>query len=215
MEIDPAALSEKERYKLSIGLVVPRPVAWMSTRGADGSLNLAPMSYFNVMQSSPFIVMAVGIGTRSVGGEVARKDTLRNVLETEEFVVNLVSEELAEAMNATSAEHAYGVSEWAQARVEPAPSRKVKPPRVARAPAAFECRLFDALPLTRSRAAEPIPHGTLVLGEVVHVHVAEGVLDERLHADVAKLAPVARLGGPYYWRRGEVFRMDRPRSGGP
>lgn len=215
MEIDPAALSAKERYKLAIGLVAPRPIAWVSTRGADGSLNLAPMSYFNAMQASPFIVLAIGVGSRQIDGQVVPKDTLRNALETREFVVNVVSEDLAEAMNSSSGDHPYGVSEWDHAGIEPAASTKVAPPRVARAPAAFECRLFEALPLTRSRTQEPIPHSVLLLGEVVHVHVADGVLDERLNTDITKLAPVARLGGPYYAKLGEVFRMDRPQVGEP
>lgn len=207
VDLDPAALTAKERYKLTTGLVVPRPIAWVSTKGADGSVNLAPFSYFNAMQSSPFIVLALGIGTR--GAE--DKDTLRNILATREFVVNLVGEPHAEAMNATSGDYPYGVSEFDRAGLVSEPSASVAPPRVAGAAAAFECRLFEAIRLTRSRAREDVPHDTCVLGEVVHVHARDDVLDEALHADVAAMAPVARLSGPSYWRRGEVFRMERPK----
>lgn len=207
VDLDPAMLTAKERYKLTTGLVVPRPIAWVSTQGADGSANLAPFSYFNAMQSSPFIVLAVGIGTRGTED----KDTLRNILATREFVVNLVGEAQAGAMNATSGDYPYGVSEFDRAGLASEPSSAVAPPRVAGAAAAFECRLFEAIRLTRSRLREEVPHDTCVLGEVVHLHVRDDVLDAGLHADVAAMAPVARLSGPNYWRRGEAFRMERPK----
>lgn len=209
MELDAATLEPREAYRFLIGTVIPRPIAFVSTRGADGSLNLAPFSYFNAFASAP-MVLGIGIGRKN-GGQP--KDTLRNILETGEFVVNLVTEDLAVRMNATSGEYPYGESEFDVARLTPEPSARVAPPRVRESPVAFECLLYQAIDIKESKVQgrQLTPnYGTLVLGEVVHMRVADHLLDEAGRVDPRKLAPIGRLGGPTYAKLGEIFALERP-----
>jgi flavin reductase (DIM6/NTAB) family NADH-FMN oxidoreductase RutF len=152
-------------------IIAPRPIGWVSTTGADGSVNLAPYSFFNAFSQKPPI-----LGFASIGP----KDSLRNARETGEFVWNLVTRDLAEAMNATCASVPYGVNEFDLAGLEPAPSRLVAPPRVARSPVNFECKVCDIIQL-KSHTGEAVP-SWLVLGEAVAVHIdrrliAQGVFD--------------------------------------
>ncbi len=196
--LTPADLPAREAYRLLTSLVVPRPIAWVSTCGASGALNLAPFSFFNAVAGSPPTVM-VSIGRR----KGAPKDSLRNILETGEFVVNLVSEELVEAMNRTSGEYDYDVDEFALAGLETAPSIDVRPPRVARAAAALECRTSQIIPVEGSIY-------TLVLGRVLRYHLREGLLGPDGRADLQVLRPVARLSGDEYASLGPVFSLSRP-----
>lgn len=196
--IDPAQLQAPGAYRLLSSLVVPRPIAWVSTRGADGSVNLAPFSFFNAVGDQPPTVM-VSIGRR----RGAPKDTLRNIEATGEFVVNLVSEDLAEAMNLSSGDWAYGDSEFERAGLSMAPGDAVAAPRVAQARAALECRLSGLVPV-------PDTSYTMVLGQVVRFHVAEGVLRPNGTAEPTGLQAIGRLGGDEYVTLGPVFVMQRP-----
>jgi flavin reductase (DIM6/NTAB) family NADH-FMN oxidoreductase RutF len=183
-------------------IVAPRPIGWISTRAADGTLNLAPYSFFNAFSYRPPIV-----GFAST----ARKDSLGNVEETREFVWNLVTRPLAEAMNATSATVPPDVDEFALGGVTPAPSRVIATPRVAESPVAFECVVTQVLRL-RGADGEPA-ESWLTLGEVVAVHIARALLKDGLY-DTAAARPIVRGGGPadyFEIRPDALFRMFRPR----
>jgi flavin reductase (DIM6/NTAB) family NADH-FMN oxidoreductase RutF len=188
---DAEDLTGREPYFLLTSLVVPRPIAWVSTLAADGTANLAPHSYFNVISSQPPIVHFTSTG---------EKDSLRNCRATGEFVVNVVSRELLEPMNLTSADFPADVSEFAWAELETAPSARVAPPRVARAKAALECRVVDVV----SKG-----NGNMVFGEVLGFFVADDVWrDGRVDPEV--LQPVGRLAGSAYAPLGEVLKIPRP-----
>lgn len=201
MILDASLLSARQRYELLTSLVVPRPIAWVSTRSAAGSANLAPFSYFSALSASPFLV-GVSVGHR--GG--APKDTLRNVRETGAFCVNVVSRRDLAAMNATSAEFGPEVDEFAAAGVTPAEAARVAAPYVAGAPAVLECRLFREVDL----GAAP---NTLLIGEVVAVRLDDALplAPGTLFADTAALDPVARLWGDLYALVGETPALPRPR----
>jgi flavin reductase (DIM6/NTAB) family NADH-FMN oxidoreductase RutF len=187
-------------YRLMLSVVAPRPIAWVSTLGADGTPNLAPYSFFTGVSGKPPTVM-FSVGQRR---DKAAKDTLRNVRETGEFVVNIVNEALAEAMNLTSGEWPYDVDEFALAELETAPSIDVNPPRVAAAPAAFEAKVTQIVPVEGTK-------NTLVLGRALRYHIHEELLRPDGMVDVARSRPIARLGGDEYATFGEVFSMLRPR----
>jgi flavin reductase (DIM6/NTAB) family NADH-FMN oxidoreductase RutF len=182
-------------YRLLAGGVVPRPIAWVSTRSTAGVDNLAPYSFFNVVAYDPPVVMFAPVGT----GEDL-KDTPQNVLDTEEFVVNVVTEDLAEAMNATSATVPEGESEFDHAGIDAVEATNVDVARVADAKVAFECRLYDAVEVGTS---------TMVLGEVVYAHVADEVTTNG-KLDVTKLDAVGRLSGSYYATTRDRFSLERP-----
>lgn len=186
-------------------LAVPRPIGWVATLDAQGRPNLAPYSFFNLLSDRPpFVVFSSG----------GRKDSLRNVQATGEFTCSMATWDLREAMNMSSAPVAPGVDEFALAGLTPAASLLVKPPRVAAAPAAFECRLWKTLELP---AAAPAPDGrpaaiyTLVIGEVVAVYVADQFVRNGV-VDTAAMRPVARLGYMDYAviTPEAMFTMNRP-----
>ena len=190
-DLDPAALPHRAAYLLLTSLVVPRPIAWVSTRAADGTANLAPHSYFNIVSSDPPIVHFTSTG---------EKDSLRNVRATGEFVVNIVTRDLVEAMNISSADFPPDVSEFSWAGLEAAPSLRVRPPRVAAARAALECRVESILVKG---------NGNMVFGEVLGVHVADSIWrDDRV--DATLLPAVGRLGGPHYADTSDIFSIPRP-----
>ncbi|MFC7007131.1 flavin reductase family protein [Halalkalicoccus salilacus] len=191
MEIDIDELDSA--YRLLAGSVVPRPIAWVSSRSPEGRDNLAPYSFFNVVAVDPPVVMFAPVGT-----DEDLKDTPRNVLDTEEFVINVVTMELAEAMNETSA--TVEESEFEHASLERAESVRVTPPRVADAAVAFECELYDFVEIGGS---------SMVLGRVVYAHVADEVTTEG-KVDVTKLDAVGRLSGSYYASTHDRFSMERP-----
>jgi len=183
-------------------IVGPRPIGWISSRSAGGALNLAPYSFFNAFNYVPPIV-----GFASIGA----KDTLRNVQETGEFVWNLATRPLAEAMNQTCAAVAPEVDEFALAGLSTAPSRLIATPRVADSPVAFECKLTQVVQLQRT-SGETV-ETWLVLGEVVGVHIATASLKEGIY-DTAGAGHILRGGGPAdYFTVGpeQLFRMFRPR----
>ncbi len=196
MILDPRTLPTHEVYRFLISAVVPRPIAFVSTIGADGGTNLAPFSYFNAVSSEPPLV-TLAINDR----EADPKDTLRNIRETREFVVNVVSEALLDAMVQTAGEWPRATSEFGAAGLTPAPSERVRPPYVAESPLQLECRLYREIALGNS---------FLVVGEVVWARVRDEVLTDG-RVDPVKLAPVGRLGGELYAPLGPILKRRRPR----
>ena len=188
-------------------IVSPRPIGWISSCGKDGSINLAPYSYFNAISELPPMVMF----SSAPSGNVQHKDSLRNVIETEEFVVNVVSAALGDAMNITSADLTYGQNEFTAASLEMADCNTVKVPRVAAAPAALECKLWKVieLPKPETDGAETGIAGVMVIGTITGIHIAdETVKDGKI--DVTSYQPLARLGYMDYARINDVFSMPRP-----
>lgn len=183
-EVSPEELGRDECPRLLKSVVTPRPIAWVSTTSEDGVDNLAPYSEYNYVCSWPPVVMFSATGADDL------KDTPRNAIDTGEFVVNLVTEDVVEAMDRTSASLPPDESEFDDAGIERAPSTEVAPPRVADAAVSMECELYDSLRVHRNR---------MVLGEVRRFHVSETVLDDG-RVDMRKIRSVGRLGGPYYTR---------------
>jgi flavin reductase (DIM6/NTAB) family NADH-FMN oxidoreductase RutF len=191
-------------YKILIGSVVPRPIGWISTVDASGRPNLAPFSFFNVVCAKPPTVLFCPM-IRSTDGNT--KDTLNNVKATGEFVVNIVSGELTSEMIATSVEIAPEVNEFELAGLETAASVAVRPPRVAASPIHFECKLTQIVEIGNNPGG-----GSVVIGEIVHLHVDERVLFDEDKIDLAALKPVGRLAGSDYVRVTDLFKMERPKS---
>lgn len=179
-------------------IVAPRPIGWVTSMSTKGEVNLAPYSYFNGVNSNPNLVMFSSEGL---------KDSVSFIEETKEFVCNLATWELREAMNATSAPLPRGINEMERAGLKPAPSRLVKPPRVAAAPCALECKLVKIVALT-SADKKPV-NSHVVIGQVVGVHIDERyIVDGRL--DTAAMKPIARCGYDQYAVVESVFSMTRP-----
>lgn len=199
MDFDFATLSPQERYKLLGSSITPRPIAWVASQSAAGVGNLAPFSFFNAMGANPPLI-ALGLITRADG---QLKDTASNILETGEFVVHLVSETLAPAMNITCMDAPADIDETALADLVTVPSSAVAVPRLADAPVAMECRLYQAIPAGST---------TIVLGEVLHFHIHDDYIDaEKLYVDTVGLDLVARMhGGGWYARQSDLFDMPRP-----
>lgn len=209
MDIDPDTLAARERYRLLIGCVVPRPIALVSTISPEGRTNLAPFSFFNGLGSDPLTVLFCP-ANRPDGGE---KDTLRNckpVSEggTGEFVVNASVEGYAREIAASAEELPYGESEFELTGLASAPSLRVRPPRLERAPWAFECR---TLQVVRTNPGRPLG-GNVVIGQVVRIHIQDGLVDGRLVADPAKLAAVGRMGGISYCLTRQRYDMPPGRD---
>ncbi len=196
--IVPTDLDPREAYRLLISVVVPRPIGWASTIGSDGSLNLAPFSFFNAVSNTPLTVM-ISVGQR----KGHPKDTLRNAQETGAYVINIVDEELAAAMNETSGEWAYDVNEFDRAGLTPAASIDVLPPRVAEAPIALECKVTQIVPVIDTTY-------TMILGRVLRFHIRSDLLRPNGTIDALRLRPLARLSGDEYAALGHVFEMKRP-----
>lgn len=206
MEISPESVPWQSFYKLFIGSIVPRPIGWISTVNAEGKPNLAPYSFFNAASANPPHVLfcpSIRAADRST------KDTLNNIRATGEFVVNIVTEELAEAMNITATELPADISEFERAGLETAPSVVVNVPRVAASPVHFECRLSQII--TLGDGISP-GSGWVVIGQVVHAHVDERVLTGGDKIDLHALKPVGRLAGNAYTRVNDIFELMRPPS---
>lgn len=204
MELNPNDLPWKSVYKLMIGAVVPRPIGWISTLNPEGVPNLAPFSYFNAVGSNPpHLLFAPNVR----GTDLGEKDTLHNVQSTGEFVANIVTEALAEAMNRTSQELPPGTNEFEVAELTAEPSQVVAPPRVAESPAHFECRVTHVLTLGEGAGA-----GRVVIGRVVHIHVSDEVLFDGDKIDLEALRPIGRLAGSRYCRVTDLFDLTRPPS---
>lgn len=192
VDFDPQAMDRNAFYQLLTAVVVPRPIAWVSTLSDCGSANLAPHSFFTVSSIEPPIVQFTSVG---------RKDSLRNIEAMRQFVVNFAPEELFEQVNATATDFPHGVSEFEAVGIDQEPSRLVKPPRVAASPVALECELHSTLLLGDS---------TVVFGRVVNAAVREAVADGGRPA-VRGLRPLARLGGDEWSTVGEVLETERIR----
>jgi flavin reductase (DIM6/NTAB) family NADH-FMN oxidoreductase RutF len=201
MRLDFSTLATRDAYQWMISTILPRPIAWVSTISSDGKTNLAPFSFFQGITSNPPTLMFVPVNRRD--GE--KKDTLRNIEQVPEFVVNLVSFALAEQMNATAALLPYGESEFEKFSVVATPSERVRPPRVAAAPVAFECVLHSVVPIGEGPLA-----ANVVFGRILTAHVSDTVLGADGRPDPAKLDLVGRLGGESYARTTERFALKRP-----
>ena len=200
MLFDFDTISAQDRYKLLVSTVGPRPIAWVVTQDANGVTNAAPFSFFNAVSGDPPLVI-IGIGGRKPGDA---KDTGNNIRETGQFVVNMVSDANAEAMNITAIEFPHGVDELVEAGLTTLPSIKIKTPRIAESPVAFECERFMNIDLGVDR--------TLVIGRVLAVHVRDDcVLDAgRCYIDNARLDLIGRLhGAGWYARTRDRFDMPR------
>src|SRR5271163_4885199 len=200
MLFDFGKIPPREGYKLLVSTVTPRPIAWITSLNAAGQLNAAPFSFFNVFAGNPPVV-GIGISSHEPGRP---KDTRRNIRDTKEFVVNLVSEDVAEAMNVTAIEFEHGVNELTHAGLTTVPSLHVKPPRIAESPVSMECELLQIVDLG--------PESGLVLGRVLAMHVHEDfVIDPARHyIDTPKLKLIGRMhGSGWYVRTSDLFSMDR------
>ena len=200
MIIDPAEKKPREIYSLLISTITPRPIAWVSSMSADSRTNLAPYSFFNGVTAAPPTIVFSPVNDRHGN----KKDTVRNIEATGEFVVNIVSEELAEAMNATSAEFEYGVSEFERCGVPSVPSQRVGPPGVAGAAVRFECVLHQIVPVGEGPLAS-----MLTIGRVVLFHVADEVMRDG-QVDPTLLRTIGRMGGSLYTRTRDLFDIQRP-----
>ncbi|HTV04634.1 MAG TPA: flavin reductase family protein [Acidobacteriaceae bacterium] len=203
LQFGPERDSPTNLYKLMIGMVVPRPIAFVSSLDSQGIRNLAPFSYFMACSADPPVVCFVA-SHRS--GPRPAKDTLTNILATKEFVVNIVSEEFAAKMNLTSAEVPPEVDEFELSGLTPLDSDLVKPPRVAESHVHMECRLRQTLPISNATGAAT----TIIFGDVLRFHVAEAIVDN-YRIDPAKLRAIGRMGGPYYIYTHDLFEMARPK----
>ena len=198
MIVDPATVPGAVSYRLLTATVVPRPIGFISTVSAAGIYNLAPFSFFNAFSGEPPIVAF------APGSRLPPKDTLVNVRASGEFVVNIVTEAMAEQMNLTSAEFPPEVDEFAAARLTPVPSDVVGAPRVLESPVNLECKVLQFVELS------PLPlGGTLVIGEVVRFHVDDRVLDGT-RVDPDRLRAIGRMSGHGYTRTRDRFEMIRP-----
>lgn len=198
MQFDLRELPKEQRYKLLVGVVVPRPIALVTSQNRGGYINAAPFSFFNLMGNDPPIVV-IGVGNREPG---CPKDTARNIGETHEFVVNLVDEAIAQAMNVCAVDFPYGMSEMTAAGFTPAACAKVKVPRIAEAPASLECTHLHNLEFGTTR---------IVIGECVFLHLRDGLVDPAtLRIKGKGLQNIGRLhGAGWYTRTEDQFEMPR------
>ncbi len=196
MQFDFTKMSPPERYKLLLATVLPRPIAWITTKDANGAVNAAPFSFFNVFGNDPATV-GIGIGSKSPGEP---KDTRANIRINEQFVVNLVSFELAQEMRVTSIPFPKGVEEPKEAKLELVPSECVSVPRIARAPISMECTFMQEVRLGSF---------SLVLGQILLMHVQDDAITDlqRLYIDASKLDLIGRMEGGWYTKTTDRFEM--------
>jgi flavin reductase (DIM6/NTAB) family NADH-FMN oxidoreductase RutF len=197
--VDPAITPHHNLYKLLIGSVVPRPIGFISTISAEGVRNLAPFSFFNAVCGNPPVVCF------SASFREPRKDTYLNVQATREFVVNIVSEEIAEQMNLTSGDYPLSADEFEISGLTPLPCDLVRPARVAESHVSMECRLLQIIVVSERPGG-----GSLILGEVVRFHVDDRIVDN-FRIDPDKLRAIGRMGGNDYARTRDRFEMIRPK----
>lgn len=209
MHLDPNDLDVAQRYKLLIGCVVPRPIAFVSTVSTGGAHNLAPFSFFNAVGSHPMTLMFCP--ANSPEGE--DKDTLRNAETranggTGEFVVNIVTESIIRQVAAAAEPLEHGDSEFELIGLTPVPSEKVAPPRVGESPVSFECETTQIVRTNPGEAAG----GNIVIGRVVHIHIDDALVNERMHVDQEALSAVGRMGGLRYCFTREQFELPMGRE---
>lgn len=204
--LNPAEQKPQDIYKLLVGSVVPRPIAFVSSMDAQGIRNLAPFSFFTVASANPPIVCFCPIvrGSNDLGLPTT-KDTLRNILATREFVLNIVSKNFAEKMNMCSGDYPPEVDEFSISGLTPIDSEIVRPPRVAESQIQMECRLEQVVHVS----TEPMG-GSIVLGEVLRFHIRESLFDN-FRIDPDKLNAIGRMAGSTYVRTTDRFEMKRPK----
>ena len=202
MDLRADQISPRELYRTLLIAVAPRPIAWVSTLSQDGTPNLAPFSFFNAVSATP-PMLGFSPGVRSLPNGSEPKGTLLNVRETREFVVNMVTFDLAESMNITSGEYEHGINEFELAHLATRPSQVVRAPQVAASPVSFECKLHQILDF-----GQPVT-GHLVIGDVVALHLDDQLLREgRLETNALDL--IGRMGGAQYTHTTHRFEMERP-----
>lgn len=200
MYIDFDQASSQERYKLLVSTITPRPIAWVVSQNSGGQLNAAPFSFFNAFSADPAVI-GIGMGSHRPGRP---KDSRMNIQETGQFVVNLVSEANAEAMNITAIDFDLGVNELEHAGLTTLPSVRISPPRIAGSPVAFECQLMQIIQLGATSG--------LVLGRVVAMHLHDELVTdaEKRHVDTPNLKLIGRMHGTgWYARTSDLFKLDR------
>ncbi|HEU0141072.1 MAG TPA: flavin reductase family protein [Bryobacteraceae bacterium] len=202
MIIDPGAESPRNVYKVMIGAIVPRPIAFVSTLGADGIRNLAPFSFFTAISANPPVIC---FSPMIRGSDSGRKDTLRNIEATREFVVNIVSENFVQQMNTCSGEYPPEVDEFEVSGLTPVPSDMVRPARVKEARVNMECKLVQVVHVSERQLG-----GSIVLGEVLRFHVDDTIVED-FRIDPDKLSAVGRMGGATYVRTTDRFDLVRPK----
>jgi flavin reductase (DIM6/NTAB) family NADH-FMN oxidoreductase RutF len=201
MTIDPTTTPVAAVYQALVGVVTPRPIAWVTTLSAQGTVNLAPFSFFNAFGANPPVV----VFSPTLRRDGSKKDTLRNLERLGEFVVHSAVAPLAGAVNLTSRELPPEESEVALAGLSTVPSTRVRPPRIREAPTALECVVRQIIPCGTGPIA-----ANLVIGEVVLMHIADDVLDEHGGVDPRRLRTVARLGGAFWCHTSDLFQLQRP-----
>lgn len=204
MNIWPREHSAREMYKLLIGAIIPRPIAWVTSLCDDGSVNLAPFSFFNGVCSNPPTV-SVSFSWNP-GSDDHTKDTLYNIRAREELVIHIVDDHHAREMNLSSADFPRNVSEMEWLGLQQEAPATGSTPRIAGAPIAFECSFSREVPVGEGPGS-----ATLVLAQIQHIHVADDLIDDGLRINPVALGPVGRLAGSAYCRLGEVFSLDRPK----
>ena len=202
MIIDPAALDPFDVYRLLVGSIVPRPIAFVSTVSPEGVLNLAPFSFFTCASANPPVVCFCPMIR---GGERSKKDTLVNIEASREFVVNIVSEDFAEKMNLCAGEYPPDVDEFKLSGLTPVPSDLVKPPRVKESRVNMECKVVEIVHVSRKFLG-----GSMVMGEVLRFHVHDPMVNSLHEIDPDQLRAIGRMGGPVYSRTRDRFEMQRP-----
>ncbi|GAB4492313.1 MAG: hypothetical protein OHK0031_15340 [Anaerolineales bacterium] len=207
MEQPAASLNWNAAYKLLSGAILPRPIGWISTVNAAGQPNLAPFSFFNVVCANPPTVLFCPMIRSATGGA---KDTLNNARASGEFVVNIVTAALAEVVNRSSVEAPPEINEFDFAGVSPAPSAVVRPPRVAQSPIHLECRVTQIIEISARPGG-----GSIVIGEVIHFHVADELLLGGDKINLSALQPIGRLAGNLFSRVESTFEMERPAAWNP
>lgn len=201
MNISASSLLPQQRYKLAIGSVLPRPIALISSVNEDGSFNLAPFSFFNIVCINP-LILAVFI--QRVPQKQGLKDTARNILRTREFCIGTVTENNVSKVNVTSGMYPYGADEFKISGLTPVPALTVTAPLVKESPVNFECVLTQT-----THFGSEMDGSDAFFGEVTHIHVDDALLHD-FKIDVNRFAPVSRLAGNYYAKIGELFEMERP-----
>lgn len=194
MQIDPSDLGAERVYRLMTGIVVPRPIAWVTSLSRSGVLNLAPFSAFTFVSPKP-PMLAISVGRKGVD----YKDTAHNILDTEEYVIHIADAPLMNAVHESSVEHPPDISEVEQLGLETLPSERIKVPRLAAAPVAMECRFRQCLEFGETRSR-------LIIGEVVTFHIRDGLVNDG-KVETEALDPIARIGGPRYARLGEIVTL--------
>lgn len=202
MQIDVEGADAVEVYRTLVEVVTPRPIAWVTSIDDQGRVNLAPFSFYNAFSGNPPVV----VFSPTLRRDGTRKDTLKNVEATGEFVLNAAVESLANQVNLSSTELPHGESEVELTGLNLLPSTRIKPPRVAESPVHLECRLLQIIHLGNGPIA-----GNLIIGEVLVIHIDDEIIDDHGRVDPRRLKTIARLGGNHYCRSTDLFEMDRPK----